>query len=130
MFVQTECVGEISVMGLLANQDPKHRTGAGILVLCIYSKTVNDIGEVKTKTQYAKINLYNTIRNANLLVKNEQGEIIQNPGTDPDKPCIKTLRIDDSQLILTRNLILQTSDDDMLGDSWEKAENGDINIDA
>ena len=129
-YTQTECVGDISVIGLLANQDPKHRTGAGILVLCIYAKTTNEVGVVKTKTQYAKINLYNTIREAHLLIKNEQGEIMQNPGTDPDKPCINTLRIDDSQLILTRDLILQTSDDDVLGDSWEKAANGDINIDA
>jgi hypothetical protein len=129
-FVQTECMGDISVIGLIANQNPNHRTGAGILVLCIYSKTINEIGEVKTKAQYAKINLYNTIKRSNLLIKNEQGEIMQNPGTDPDKSCTNTLRIDDSQLILTRNLILQTSDNDVLGDSWEKAANGDIDIDA
>lgn len=129
-FIQTECVGDISVMGLMANQDPHHRTGAGILVLCIYAHTTNDAGEEKTKTQYVKINLYNTIRQAHLLIKNEQGEIMQNPGTDPDKPYINTLRIDGSRLMLTRDLILKTSDDDVSVDTWIKPENGDINIDA
>lgn len=129
-FTQTECLGDISVIGLLANQDPKHRTGAGILVLRIYAQTTNDDGEIKTKTQTVKINLYNTIRKANLLIKNDDGSIMQNPGTDPERPLIDTLRIDGSQLILTRDLILQTTDDDISVDTWEKTENGDINIDA
>lgn len=128
-FIKQECIGNISVMGLMANQNASHRTGAGILQLCIYASVENDGGEKKSKVQYAKINLYNTIKKANLLIKNEQGEVMQNPGTNRDRLRTDTLRIDDSRLMITRDLILKTSDDDVSVDTWLKAGNGDINID-
>lgn len=129
VFTQLECMGTVSVMGLISNKDPNYRTGAGILLLCIYAHTTNDEGEIKIKTQYAKINLYNTIRRANLLIRNELGEIVHNPGIYDGRERRDTLRIDDSRLILTRELILETSDTDVSVDTWMKTEDGNFDID-
>lgn len=118
-FMQYDCLSTISVMGLIANTDTTDHIGPGILQLCMYAHTLNDAGEKKEKTQYAKIRLYNTINAANLLIRDDHGRIVQNPGTYPELPLTDTLRIDGSRLMLTRNLMLQTSDDDNSVDSWE-----------
>lgn len=122
-FMQFECMSTISVMGLIANSDTTDFIGPGILQLCIY---VSDkTNPAKTKTKYAKIKLYNTINNANLLIRDEFGHIVQNPGTYEELPLTDTLRIDDSRLMVTRDLILQTSDDDNTVDSWVESGSGE-----
>ena len=127
-FIQFECMSTISVMGLIANSDTTDHIGPGILQLCIYAHAFNDDGEKKEKTQYAKIRLYNTINKANLLIRDDLGQIVQNPGTYDELPLTDTLRIDGSRLMLTRDLVLQTSDDDKSIDSWESS--GDIDGDG
>lgn len=120
-----ECLGDVSVMGLLPNNNPKHATGAGILQLCMYVHTTDDYGEIKTKARYAKINLYNTLNGPNgkkLLVKNQNGEIVQRVKKD-------TIRFAESRLLITRDLVLQTSDDDISVDTWIRLDENDIDID-
>lgn len=129
-FTKFECMSTISVMGLLANNNPKFYTGAGILQLCIYSHAYDADGVRREKTQYAKINLYNTITKANLVITDAQGRIIQNPGIYPELPRTDTLRIDESILIVTRDLVLETADRDENGvDSWAGDEDGDGEVD-
>ena len=119
-FTKYECLHTISVMGLIANSSPENKTGPGILQICIYSHTLGDDGEVLSKTQYAKINLCNTINKANLVVTDDLGNIIQNPGTYEELPRTDTLRVDDdkSRLMVTRKGILSSSDDNNSVDSW------------
>ncbi len=124
-FRQLDCMSTISVLGLIPNEDPAYRTGAGILQLCIYSHTIDMAGEVRRKALYAKINMYNAIRRAHLLIRDEQGRIIQNPGTYDELPFEKTLRIENSRLIITRNLILDIYDDYNSLDTWIKGEDGE-----
>lgn len=128
-FTRWQCMSSFSVIGLVANSDPKNYTGAGILQLCIYSHATDDNGVVKTKTQYAKINMYNTINNANLVITDDYGNAIQNPGTYSQLPRTDTLRIDDSFLMVMRDLVLKTSDDDNSVDSWWGDSDGDGEID-
>lgn len=123
-FKQLDCMATISVMGLIHNESPSYRTGAGILQLCIYLHAMDEQGEVKSKTQYAKINMYNTIKEAHLLITNEQGDVIQNPGTYPELQRIDTLRIENSRLMITKDLVLKTSDDDNSLDTWVGGEDG------
>ena len=85
---------------------------------------MDEQGEVKSKTQYAKINMYNTIKEAHLLITNEQGDVIQNPGTYPELQRIDTLRIENSRLMITKDLVLRTSDDDNSLDTWVGGEDG------
>ena len=123
-FNQLDCMATISVMGLIPNESPSYRTGAGILQLCVYSHATDAQGEVKRKTQYAKINMYNTIKNAHLLITDELGNVIQNPGTYYQLPRTDTLRIENSHLIITKDLVLQTTDDDNSLDTWAEGEDG------
>lgn len=110
-FKKRNCLSTISVISLLANKTPNDVTGAGILRACVY---VN--GE-KTP-RYARINMYNTIRNANLLIASFDG-IMRNLGTDPELPYTDTLRIDNSSLIVTQDgLMQQTSVEGASVDSW------------
>ena len=126
-FIKTECMSTISVMGLVTNKDTTALYGPGILQLCIYSHATNEAGEVKTKTMYSKIRLYETIDNANLLIRNELGKIVQNPGTYDELPRTDTLRVDGSRLRIIRDEILNTSDDDNPVDNWGPEGDGDDN---
>ena len=127
-FVKSECQQTISVMGLIANNSSDNYTGPGILQLCIYSHAFDENGDKKTKTQYAKINLRNTINNANLVIRDDYGNVMQNPGNNEQLPRTDILRIDDSRLIITRALVLKTSDDDSSVDSWQSC--GDLDGDG
>lgn len=128
-FRQLDCMATISVLGLIPNEDPAYRTGAGILQLCIYSHATDMSGEVKRKSLYAKINMYNAIREAHLLIRDEQGRIIQNPGTYEELPLKDTLRIENSRLIITKDLILDIYDDYNSLDTWIKGEDEDDRLD-
>ena len=108
-----ECLSTVSVMGLVSNKDPKDCTGAGILQLCVYASTVNADGEKEAMTpQYARINLYNTIQAAKLVVEDPlNGIYIQNP----DLESGATLRLDSSLVVVRDGL--QSSDNNST-DSW------------
>lgn len=129
-FKQLDCMSTISVLGLLPNEDPTFPRGAGVLQLCIHSHVTDESGGVKRKNQYAKINMYNTIKNAHLLITDEQGNVIQNPGTYPELKRTDTLRIEDSRLIITEELILETYDDDNPLDTWVKDESGRLEVEV
>lgn len=112
----------ISVMGLMRNNDKSYTTGAGIMQLCIYAHTSNlETGEAKSKTLHAKVNLFNTIKKAQLLKRTDEDAVVQATKKG-------TLRIEDSFLIITRDLLIQTSDDDVSIDTWMEMD-GDIDID-
>lgn len=128
-FTKIECEHTISVMGLIANSDSTSYTGAGILQLCIYLHAIDDDGVKKSKNQYAKINMFRTIRDANLVITDNLGNAIQNPGTYENLPCSNVLRIDGSYLIVTRDLILKTSNDGNSVDSWVGDSDGDGKVD-
>ena len=128
-FTKLECEHTISVMGLIANSDSTSYTGAGILQLCLYVHTIDNDGVKKTKCQYAKINMFRTIRDANLVITDDLGNAIQNPGTYGQLPRTNILRIDGSYLIVMRDLILKTSDDDNSVDSWVGDSDGDGKVD-
>lgn len=129
-FKQLDCMSTISVLGLLPNEEPTFPRGAGVLQLCIHSHVIDEGGDVKRKNQYAKINMYNTIKNAHLLITDEQGNVIQNPGTYPELKRMDTLRIEDSRLIITEELILETYDDGNPSDTWVKDESGRLEIEV
>lgn len=97
-----ECLSTVSVMGLVSNKDPKDCTGAGILQLCVYASTVNADGEKEAMTpQYVRINLYNTIQAAKLVVEDPlNGIYIQNP----DLESGATLRLDSSLVVVRDGL--------------------------
>lgn len=112
----------ISVMGLMRNNDKNYTTGAGIMQLCIYAHTTDrETGETKSKTIYAKVNLFNTIKRAQLLKRTDNDAIVQATKKG-------MLRIEDSFLIITRDLLIQTSDDDVSIDTWKEMDE-DIDID-
>ena len=112
----------ISVMGLMRNNDQSYTTGAGIMQLCVYAHTTDrETGKTKSKTIYAKVNLFNTIKRAQLLKRTDSDAIVQATKKG-------MLRIEDSFLIITRDLLIQTSDDDVSIDTWKEMD-GDIDID-
>ncbi len=120
--------GEISVMGLMANSDPKLVTGPGILQLAIYAYTHNEAGERKSKLYNVGVNLYNTIK------KYKETHT-------PDRPCKDNpncniihrymlpaeLKIE-SFMTIDYEEILDNSDDDATVDSWV-IYNEKINVD-
>ena len=122
---KVECKSKISVMGLVANKLSQNTTGAGILQLCIHAHTYDK----KKKTQHAKINLYNTIHAANLVITDDWGRIIQNPGTYPELPLSKTLRIDNSFLVITRDFVLNALNNGNSLDTWLGDKDGDGEVD-
>lgn len=108
-----EYLSTISVMGLVSNKDARDCTGAGILQLCVYASTVNADGEKVSMTpRYARINLYNTIQAAKLVVEDPLNEIyVQNP----DLKSGVTLRLDSSLVVVRDGL---QSSDSNAADSW------------
>ena len=112
----------ISVMGLMRNNDKSYTTGAGIMQLCVYAHTTDrETNKTKSKTIYAKVNLFNTIKRAQLLKRTDSDAIVQAAKKG-------VLRIEDSFLIITRDLLIQTSDDDISIDTWKEMD-GDIDLD-
>ena len=128
-FKKMECNATISVMGLLANKLPKHTTGAGILQLCIYLRSNDEENVLEKKNLYTKINLYNTINDANLVITDDWGNIIQNPGTYSQFPLSDTLRIEDNFLLITRDFVLNALNKDNSLDTWLGDNDGDGEID-
>ena len=129
-FIKTECMSTISVIGLVTNKDTTALYGPGILQLCIYahaSEYKDGIKVDKTKTLYSKIRMYNIINNANLLIRNEFGKIVQNPGAYEELPRTDTLRIDDIRVKLMRDEVLNASDDDNPIDNWGPEGDGEDN---
>lgn len=106
--------GAISVMGLVPNNTPMVDYGAGILLLCV---------DVNGDNRYAKINLYNTLGKANLLLVDPQGTITQNDGSNPKKPKADTLCFDCRHLVATADSLMlmpetELSEDEGSVDSW------------
>lgn len=127
VFQKYECSATISVLGLLPNADgPDYSIGAGILQLCIYTHLENQ-GVRESRAKYAKINMFNTISRANLVIKVGK-DIMQNPGTYPELPISDTLRIENS-LAITRDFVLESVNDENSLDSWFGDEDGDGNLD-
>lgn len=127
VFQKYECSATISVLGLLPNADgPDYSIGAGILQLCIYTHLENQ-GVRVSRAKYAKINMFNTISRANLVIKVGK-DIMQNPGTYPELPISDTLRIENS-LAITRDFVLESVNDENSLDSWFGDEDGDGNLD-
>ena len=120
-----ECKSTISVMGLLANKNPNYINGAGILQVRIYSH----IGNKYKKIQYAKINLYKMIKKAHLIITDDWNRIILNSGTNPDFPLSNTFCIDENVLVITRDLTLNTLNNNGSLDTWEGDENNDGEVD-
>ena len=128
VFQKNECSATISVLGLLPNADgPDYSIGAGILQLCIYTHLESN-RVCESRAKYAKINMYNTINDANLVIKAE-GRIVQNPGTYPELPFSDTLRIENSFLAITRDFVLESVNDENSLDSWFGDEDGDGKLD-
>lgn len=65
--------GAIDVPGLTRNPDAKANTGAGILQVIIFTSTADSEGRRARKKIQGKINLYNTMLNANLMTVTPDG---------------------------------------------------------
>lgn len=125
-FKKMECFSTISVTGLLANEGPEYATGAGIMQLCAHLST----NEVKKAKVMAKVNMYNTINDANLIIKDEEGRIMQNSKEIyPELPYNDTLRVEGNLLTVTLDLILKTVGGGEGTDTWQGDKDGDGEID-
>ena len=118
-FSKWECTSTISVMGLLTNVKETNY-GAGILQLCIY---------LGNRVYKAKINMRTIIEDANLVIEDEFGRKVQNPGIYPERPFNSILRIDESFLIITHDFVLNTLNSGSSLDSWQGDKDGDGEID-
>ena len=125
-FKKVECFSTISVTGLLANEGPEYATGAGIMQLCAHLST----NEVKKAKVMAKVNMYNTINDANLIIKDEEGRIMQNcKELYPELPYNDTLRVEGNLLMVTHDLVLKTVGGGEGTDTWQGDKDGDGEID-
>lgn len=125
-FKKMECFSTISVTGLLANEGPEYATGAGIMQLCAHLST----NEVKKAKVMAKVNMYNTINKANLIIKDEEGRIMQNSKEIyPELPYNDTLRVEGNLLTVTLDLVLKTVGGGEGTDTWQGDKDGDGEID-
>ena len=125
-FNEVQCTSTISVTGLLANEGPEYATGAGIMQLCAHLST----NEGKEAKVMAKVNMYNTINNANLIIKDEEGRIMQNSKEIyPELPYNDTLRVEGNFLMVTHDLVLKTVDGGEGTDTWQGDKDGDGEID-
>lgn len=125
-FKKMECFSTISVTGLLANEGPEYATGAGIMQLCAHLSTKG----VKKAKVMAKVNMYNTINNANLIIKDEEGRIMQNSKEIyPELPYNDTLRVEGNLLTVTLDLVLKTVGGGEGTDTWQGDKDGDGEID-
>lgn len=59
--------GNINVTGIVKNALPTERTGPGIMQLVVYTHTFNDKGEKRSKRIQGKINIFNSLTEANLI---------------------------------------------------------------
>ncbi|MBO5921176.1 MAG: hypothetical protein J6Q48_02170 [Bacteroidaceae bacterium] len=93
----TEFAGNINVIGLVSNNDKEAESGPGIMQLAIYTHSINERGEKKSKIFHMGINLYNIINkyshiisgyNEKILldIKDEiiikKDEVLTNPNSD------------------------------------------------
>jgi hypothetical protein len=121
-FVLCNYQATISVTGLIPNKDPKAGFGAGILQLCVYANSDNGNGDKEELTSYARINLYNTLTEAPLVVEIDEEKggsyFIKNSGENPNMPYSNTLCIPDTLMFMHDGTLLQTNIDG-LKDSWE-----------
>ena len=125
-FKEVQCTSTISVTGLLANEGPEYATGAGIMQLCAHLST----NEVKKAKVMAKVNMYNTINDANLIIKDEEGRIMQNSKEIyPELPYNDTLRVEGNLLMVTHDLVLKTVGGGEGTDTWQGDKDGDGEID-
>lgn len=125
-FKEVQCTSTISVTGLLANEGPEYATGAGIMQLCAHLSTD---GGKKAKVM-AKVNMYNTISAANLIIKDEEGRIMQNSKEIyPELPYNDTLRVEGNLLMVTHDLVLKTVGGGEGTDTWQGDKDGDGEID-
>lgn len=125
-FKKMECFSTISVTGLLANEGPEYATGAGIMQLCAHLSTKG----VKKAKVMAKVNMYNTINDANLIIKDEEGRIMQNSKEIyPELPYNDTLRVEGNLLMVTHDLVLKTVGGGEGTDTWQGDKDGDGEID-
>ena len=125
-FNEVQCTSTISVTGLLANEGPEYATGAGIMQLCAHLSTK---GGKKAKVM-AKVNMYNTINDANLIIKDEEGRIMQNcKELYPELPYNDTLRVEGNLLMVTHDLVLKTVGGGEGTDTWQGDKDGDGEID-
>ena len=125
-FKKMECFSTISVTGLLANEGPEYATGAGIMQLCAHLST----NGVKKAKVMAKVNMYNTISAANLIIKDEEGRIMQNcKELYPELPYNDTLRVEGNLLMVTHDLVLKTVGGGEGTDTWQGDKDGDGEID-
>lgn len=125
-FKEVQCTKTISVTGLLANEGPEYATGAGIMQLCAHLSTK---GGKKAKVM-AKVNMYNTINDANLIIKDEEGRIMQNSKEIyPELPYNDTLRVEGNLLMVTHDLVLKAVGGGEGTDTWQGDKDGDGEID-
>ena len=125
-FKKVECFSTISVTGLLGHEGPAYATGAGIMQLCAHLST----NEVKKAKVMAKVNMYNTINDANLIIKDEEGRIMQNSKEIyPELPYNNTLRVEGNLLTVTHDLVLKTVGGGEGTDTWQGDKDGDGEID-
>ena len=125
-YAKYECRSTISVLGLLPNKKAGGCVGAGILQVCLYASMDNGEGVMESMNpQYAWIDLHNTIKKANLVIKKERTDkpkekyYIQNPREAQGVPYNDSLRIEDSRLIFAADgLVVETKSKDESVDSW------------
>ena len=125
-YAKYECMSTISVMGLLPNKNAGGCIGAGILQVCLYASMDNGEGVMeKMAPQSAWIDLHNTIKKANLVIKKERADkpkekyYVQNPREDGGVAYNDLLRIEDSRLIFaTDGLVAETANKGESVDSW------------
>lgn len=129
-FNEVQCTKTISVTGLLANEGPEYATGAGIMQLCAHLSTGGGKkAKVRAKVR-AKVNMYNTINDANLIIKDEEGRIMQNSKEIyPELPYNDTLRVEGNLLMVTHDLVLKTVGGGEGTDTWQGDKDGDGEID-
>lgn len=125
-YAKYECTSTISVLGLLPNKKAGGCVGAGILQVCLYASMDNGEGVMeRLAPQYGWIDLHNTIKKANLVIKKERTDnpkekyYVQNPRESQGVPYNDSLRIEDSRLIFAVNgLVAETKSKDESVDYW------------
>ena len=74
--------------------------------------------------------MYNTINAANLIIKDEEGRIMQNSKEIyPELPYNDTLRVEGNLLMVTHDLVLKTVGGGEGTDTWQGDKDGDGEID-
>lgn len=112
--------GNINVTGIVKNSLPTERTGPGIMQLVVYTHTYNAEGVKRTKRIQGKINIFNSLTEANLMEVVNMG---QNARRTKEHGVLRVK----TDLVIEGEQIADTPNDDNGIDQWVGCE--DIFVD-